>query len=167
MTVSFEFAPEFLDQEGIPLSVHDLKYGVERGWLRAPALIAWAVREVGRGHDDPVLLEVASLLRDQVDELPDVLAQVDAPDHPPRDSARKWLYLLLKAAYDRRQDLEDPLGVVEQIYADFDYPPAVASFVRYMPLGPGVQPGEAGLFDRWADFLETEHAVLRGDQTSP
>jgi hypothetical protein len=94
------------------------------------------VREVERGDEDPLLLEVGSLLRDDVDELPGVLARLDSPDHihDPRESARMWLYLQLKAAYERRRGLDDPLGAVEQIYADFEYPPAVERCVRYMPL---------------------------------
>ncbi len=168
MTIAFELGPEFFDREDVPLSVDDLKYGFERGWLRPSTVIDRAVREIERGDDDPVLLEVASLLRDDVDELPDVLAQLDSPDHvhDPRESARKWLYLQLKAAYDRRQDLDDSLGVVEQIYADFDYPPTVEGFVRYMPLPPGDEPGEAALVERWAAFLRGERDALRADDAT-
>jgi hypothetical protein len=163
MTISFEVGPEFLGREDIPLSVDDLKFGFDRGWLGASTVIDWAVHEVEGGDADPVLFEVASLLRDDVDELSDVLARLDSPDHiyDPRESARKWLYLQMKAAYDRRQDLEDPLGVVEEIYADFEYPPTVEGFVRYMPLGPRDEPGDAALVDRWADFLRDEHDALR------
>jgi hypothetical protein len=143
MTISFELGPEFLDREDVPLSVDDLKFGFERGWLRASTVIDWAVHEVERGDEDPALFEVASLRRGDVDELPDVLPRLDSPDHihDPRELARKWLYLQMKAAYDRRQDLDDPLGVGEEIYADFDYPPTVEGFVRYVPLRPGDEPG--------------------------
>lgn len=165
MTLLFELGPDFVDREGIPLSVDDLKYGFERGWLRATTVIDQAVREVKRGSDDSFLLEVASLLRDDVDRLPDLLAQLDSPDHihDPRESARKGLYLQLKAAYDRRQALRDALGVVEQIYADFEYPPAIEDFVRYMPLRSGDQPGEAALLERWAAFLEREYDALHAE----
>jgi hypothetical protein len=162
MTIAFELGLEFLEREGVRLSADDLKFGFEHGWLRAATLIDWAVREVEGGDDDAVMLDVASLLRDGVDELPGVLAQLDSPDHihDPRESARKWLYLQLKAAYDRRQDLGDPLAVVEEIYADFDYPPTVEGFVRYMPLRAGDESGEAALVERWAAFLRDEHDAL-------
>lgn len=163
MTISFELGREFLDREDIALSVDDLKCGFENGWLRGSTVIEWAVREVVRGDDDPVLLEVASLLRDDIDRLPDVLAQLDSPDHihDPRESARRWLYLQLRGAFDRRHDLKDPLGVVEQIYADFDYPPAIEGFVRYMPLRPGdMAAGEDVLIQRWAAFLRAEREEL-------
>jgi hypothetical protein len=162
MTVSFELGPEFFERRDVPLSVDDLRYGFERGWLRAATVIDLAVHEVERGSDEPLLLEVASLLRDDVDDLPDVLAQLDSPDHihDPRESARKWLYLELQAAYDQREDLDDPLGVVKQVYADFDYPPSVEDFVRYMPLRPGDEAGEAALIERWGQFLRSERDAL-------
>jgi hypothetical protein len=53
--------------------------------------------------------------------------------------------------------------VVEQIYADFDYPPAVEGFVRYMPLRPGDEPGEAALVERWAAFLRSEGDALQAE----
>ena len=163
MTVTFELGTDFLAREGIQLLVDDLKYGFEHGFLRALTVVDAAVLGVDRGDDDPVLMQVASLLRDDIDELPETLAQLESPDHihDPRESARKWLYLQLKAAYDRRQDLDDALGVVEEIYADFDYPPSIQGFVRYMPLQPGEESGEAALFERWANFLRSEHDTLR------
>ncbi len=71
-------------------------------------------------------MALGSLLRDEVGRVPDVLELLDDPErvHDPRESARKWLYLQLKAAYDERERLSDPLGVVEEIYADFDCPPS-------------------------------------------
>ena len=38
-----------------------------------------------------------------------------------------------KAHILNRKNLVDPLGLVEQVYADFDYPDFMAEFVRYMP----------------------------------
>ncbi len=162
MTIVFELGPDFFRWEDIPLSVDDLKYGFEHGMISATTAIDLAVREVERGDVDPVLPEVASLLRDDADELPDVLAQLDAPGraNDPGLSARRWLYLQLRAAYDRRRDLADPLGVVEELYADFDYPPRIEGFVRYMPLRADNEPGEAALFDRWAAYLDTERDAL-------
>jgi hypothetical protein len=167
MTIAFELGVEFLEREGVRLSADDVKWGFEQGWLRASTVIDWAVREVNDGDDDAFMLEIASLLRADVDELPGVFAQLDSPDHihDPRESARRWLYLQLKAAYERRHDLSDPLGVVEEIYADFDYPPTIEHFVRYMPLQPGDEPGEAALVERWASFLRDEHDALKADRS--
>ncbi len=34
---------------------------------------------------------------------------------------------------ENRETVEDPFAVVEELYADFDYPEEIAGFVRYMP----------------------------------
>jgi hypothetical protein len=162
MSVILELDPGFLIAEGIPLEAEDLRYGLERSFIKEWTVIDLAVDAVRRGASDPVLLELAVLLRDEVERVTDVLAALDDPEriHDPRESVRKWLYLQLKAAYSQRMRLSDPLGVVEQIYADFDYPPAVAPFVRYMPFQPGDESGDAALIQRWADFLARERQVL-------
>lgn len=163
MTVVLELGSEFILAEDLPLLAEDLRYGLERGYLKASAVIDLAVEEVRRGSTDPVLLDLAALLRDEVDRVPAVLTALEDPEriHDPRESARKWLYLQLKAAYVDRDKLSDPLGIVEHLYADFDYPPTIESFVRYMPLAPGEAAGEPALISRWSDFLAREHAAMR------
>jgi hypothetical protein len=160
--ITFELTAEAVVQEGVPLLAEDLRYGLEHGFLSGATVVSLATYAVRRGADDPVLQDLAALLRDEQDRVPAVLSVLDDPErfHDPRDSARKWLYLELAAAYHDRIRLSDPLGIVEQIYADFDYPPAVARFVRYMPLQPGDQPGEEALMQRWRDYLDLERKGL-------
>ena len=51
-----------------------------------------------------------------------------------------WLYAILTWVYEHRDKLPDPLGIVEELYADFDYPPEISSFVRYMPPSDNYEP---------------------------
>ncbi|HEV8421134.1 MAG TPA: DUF2247 family protein [Actinomycetota bacterium] len=163
MMISFELSLEFLNRQGIPLSVEDVRYGFERGWLRPQTVIEWAVHQVEKNESDPIVIDIASLLMDEIDRVPAALDQLDSPDriHDPRSSSRKWLYLQLRAAYEKRRDLADPLGVVETIYSDFDYPQTLEGFVRYMPLRPGDDPGEVALLQRWAAYLKAEQEALK------
>lgn len=46
---------------------------------------------------------------------------------------KKWMYVALKWLFENRRKIEDALGLVELVYADFDYPAEIESFVRYMP----------------------------------
>jgi hypothetical protein len=163
--ITLELGPEFLVAEKIPLGAEDLRYGLARGFLKAATAVDLAVHDVRRSAEDPILQELAALLRDEMDRVLEVLSALDDPErvHDPRESARKWLYLQLKAAFIDRIRLSDPLGIVEQIYADFDYPPAIASFVRYMPVRPGDASGVEALMQRWQDFLDSEHEAL-GDR---
>ncbi len=143
MSVTFEVSAGFVLAEEVAMTAEDLGYGFERGFLKPTDVIVLAAHEMGCGADDDVLVALGSLLRDEHGRVPEVLELLDDPArvHDPRESARKWLYLQLKAAYDERERLKDPLSAVEEIYADFDYPSAVAPFVRYMPLRPGDEPG--------------------------
>lgn len=108
------------------------------------------------------MLELAQLHGSDIAGIRDSLRAVDPEDAQmtPPQSVRKWTYLELKAAYEIRSHLDDPLGLVEQIYADFDYPPAVAGFVRYMPPPAGAAVGESALYDRWGQYLGREAADL-------
>jgi hypothetical protein len=168
VSATFEVSAAFVLAEEVAMTAEDLGYGFERGFLKPADVIALAAHEMGCGADDDVLVALGSLLRDEDGRVPEVLELLDDPErvHDPRESARKWLYLQLKAAYDERERLNDPLRVVEEIYAEFDYPPAVAPFVRYMPLRPGDEPGVGPLMARWADYLAREGVALRGRSAS-
>ena len=70
------------------------------------------------------------------------------------------MYLILRWVLEHRERFEDPLGVAEQIYADFDYPPELESMIRYMPASGGYDPrahtlaeNEARLYEAWAQFV--------------
>lgn len=76
--------------------------------------------------------------------------------------SRRWLVAFLTDLYDKRDAIADPLGEVERIYADFDYPESVESFVRYMPASDGYDPAAhsheqnvARLFENWKRFLDS------------
>ncbi|MFI8718219.1 DUF2247 family protein [Stenotrophomonas sp. NPDC077464] len=81
--------------------------------------------------------------------------------------ARKWLVAMLGNLYEKRDTLADPLGEVERIYADFDYPECMESFVRYMPPADGYVPEShshdqniARLFTNWQAFVSEARRVL-------
>lgn len=65
--------------------------------------------------------------------------------------------LVLAWIYENREGVADPLGIVEEIYADFDYPGEVAPFVRYMPMsGPDLcsrEKNEERMYGNWKAYL--------------
>jgi len=167
--MKLELDHDFLTASGLLFDVDDLRLGLSLGLISPPTAVALAGDAVGRGATDPSVVEVATLQPDDVVGVRVALRAVDpdAADLYPPASARRWVFLELKAAYELRDRLADPLGVVEQIYADFDYPPAVAAFVRYMPPPPESPTGEASLLERWAQFLADEATDLaRGGSQS-
>ena len=158
----FEVDMAFLEDERLPMSLYDIRYGFDHGWLTPETVIDWATRELTQGDDDPIVVRLGCLLRDEAGEVGEVLCQLESPEHihDPRDSARLWLYVQLKAAYVSRTEFDDPLEIVELIHAAFDYPSTIARFVRHAALRPGDELGIKGLMDRWAQFLSREHIAL-------
>lgn len=77
------------------------------------------------------------------------------------DSKKKWLFIALKWIFENMGDFLDPLGMVELIYEDFDFPFEIENFVRYMPPQDGYKPAEHTtqqnvdrLFCNWQSYLE-------------
>ena len=46
---------------------------------------------------------------------------------------KKWLCLILAWLYERRVEVDDPFSIINEIYADFDYPEEIKGFASYMP----------------------------------
>lgn len=74
------------------------------------------------------------------------------------DIKDRWLYLILKWLYGKRNDIENVIEIVEEIYELFNYPNSITSFVRYMPSETGdlgsLELNRERLFKNWANYLE-------------
>jgi hypothetical protein len=97
-----------------------------------------------RSKQDPILATVISLAERE-------------PNANKDRAAETWLCILLAWLFENRRSVDDPLGLVEEIYADFEYPKKVAAFVRYMPsdeppLGTKEQ-NEERLIRKWGEFV--------------
>jgi hypothetical protein len=149
----------------VDLTWADVAWGFQHGWLDAASVVECAVAQLA-GDDDasPTVVELAGLTRSDLTEVPFLLAKVvgAAGTEANPDSERKWLYLVLAWLYDRRAELSDPLGVVEQLYADFGYPAELRGFVRYMPPEGHYEPQAhthaeniARLFSKWKEYLDS------------
>jgi hypothetical protein len=146
-------------EAGVVLTAEDAALGYRRGWLRAPEVVRWAEDALARGEDDASVIALAGLGAAELGEVGERLDDL-VPDAY-AGSSEVWLYLVLLAVYGSRGRIDDPLGVVEQVYADFEYPEAIAPLVRYMPAPPGAPLGEAALLDQWKDWLDQERTVRR------
>lgn len=149
--------------ELVNLNFHDILFGVENGYLPYQTAIEHAKDELE--HDDSkAVLELASLslapeevkfphsIHPFIDELANSISEDER-----NQSINKLLFIVLKWLYEHKENYEDPLMVVEVIYADFGYPKSMIPFVRYMPMsGPDI-------FAKWKDFLDEQgkHFLLK------
>jgi hypothetical protein len=153
-----EIPYEFISQR-VELDWMEIKFGLDHKLLKPNAAIEKATEQLCGADPAPKeVVELASLAESEpVADLVSRLARVETPSED-QDVKAKWLYLVLAWLFEHRESLVDPLGIVERVYSDFDYPKEIASFVRYMPMeGPDLEnyeQNEARLFDRWKAYLD-------------
>jgi hypothetical protein len=150
---------EFIRQR-VRLGWNEIEFGIEHGLISPKVAIDRATEQLCSDETSPKeAVEMASLTEgESVAGLVSRLAQAEPP--PPGERVKeKWLYIVLAWLFENRETLVDPLGVVEEVYSDFDYPREVASFVRYMPMvGPNLgnrEQNEARMFEYWKAYLDT------------
>lgn len=80
----------------------------------------------------------------------------------------KWLYVILSWLWNNRINFEDPLSEVENIYADFDYPVQIESFIKYIPPTDGYDPSLYSymknidrLMKSWESYLQKFDAIFK------
>jgi hypothetical protein len=146
------------------LTWREVEFGLQNGWLTDEAAIDIAISHVTASDDSPDVVELASVLPHERCKVPEIVRRLTK--RGPECSKDKWLFLLLAWLYEHRDDIEEPLGGVEELYADFDYPEEMASFVRYMPPQDPSRVGESYLFDAWRRYLDVaghNYAPNQGD----
>src|SRR5262245_29014704 len=148
----------------IPMTWRDVLFGLEQELLdpSAPADFAWE-QLTGQQDFEPELVDLARLEKWAPSRwLVETLARREQ-GQAPEETQRKWLYLVLAWFFEHRDEIADPLGRVELVYADFGYPAEIESFVGYMPsdapnLGP--EQNKARLFAKWNVHLEECRAAF-------
>jgi hypothetical protein len=156
---------EFVESHLGRPSWQEVLFGLEQQLLAPEAPSQLAVEELERAEGSPALIELAAgEPGNNTEGHVARLAEAERPE-PPDHVSRKWLYLTLAWLYEQRTNFDDPLEMVEMVYADFGYPERVAHFVRYMPsrderqLGT-VEQNRDRLISKWKQFLVGERAAL-------
>jgi hypothetical protein len=141
----------------------ELTYGYRLGWIAPAVAVELALAGLGVFADASAAYEeLALLLSDRLDEVPQLIDELARAAEQVGDEARVWLFLALCWVYENRETFTDPLAVVEQLYADFEYPEETEGFVRFLPVPEGVPTGVAAVHGRWAQYLEKTAAEYRG-----
>jgi hypothetical protein len=146
----------------------DVLYGIENGFISSNDAVKIAIERVSQNDDaNETEVELAGLLRSEVELRGLEIVRELSTEKCDVDAKSIWLYLLLAWLFDHKAECDDPLRIVEQIYADFDYPEEISAFVRYMPPQDGYRPQDHSLeenrerlFGLWHEYLTT-HQPLR------
>ncbi len=144
------------------LNWRDLLYGYRHRFLGWQQVVDFATKQTA--NDNPIVFDLACVTKDgtwQVGDLLDKLANQEG-EADEQETKDKWLFLVLSWLYDNRRKFEDPLGVVEEIFSDFDYPVRLKTFIRFIPPKknePVASSHEAAievLMSRWREYLHQE-----------
>jgi hypothetical protein len=145
-------------------------------WAYKLGLIGWrTLKEFAQAAlqstpEDDELLQLASVRKEDASKAEGLARQLASrgPELDETTAQKKWLYLLLKRLYENRSSVADPFGLVEHVYADFEYPQELEGFVRWMPATEAVstlEEGAARMDRKWRTYLE-ECASKFGTQMS-
>lgn len=110
----------------------EILFGLEQELLSRDAPVDFAT-ELLAGDPPAEVMDLALL---EKYESPTALVQKLAENEPEMSLAAirsKWLFLVLAWLWEHRNAESNPLRKVEEVYADFGYPPEIKDFVAYMP----------------------------------
>lgn len=152
-----------------PLTWRDIEYGYSRQLLGWRTVTDIAAERVKHGSVNPLELELAGVGKDTDWKVGDLVRRL-ADNEPPQHEcgiAEKWLFIALKWLYDNKGEFENPLREVEELYAEFDYPSAIAQFVGFLPPTDGYRPdlhtpeeNAQRLYNLWAAYLRSRAKSL-------
>ncbi|MHC1723769.1 MAG: DUF2247 family protein [Aminipila sp.] len=142
----------------------DIHYGIERKYLQPKAAIEHAMKLISESDEyDEKTLELASLSFEEsifplLDQIVETLTESNI-----EELNDKWLFLILKWVYEHKEELNDPLTIVEYVYSDFDAPNQISNLIRYNPTDePNLgskELNEARMIEKWKKFIEQQKEI--------
>jgi len=155
---------QFLTQLAVQFNWSDVLFGLNRGLIRRQIAIDRATSHVSAGSNSAEELELA-IMHDS-DDVQRVVVQLASLEHASDElsSEHKWALILLAWIEVNLATINDPLSVIEEVYADFGYPRELSPFVRYMPSD---KPDRGSVSLNEARMLEELHAFVSSTLLRP
>ncbi|WP_296263769.1 DUF2247 family protein [Pseudomonas sp. UBA6562] len=147
------------------LSWKDIEYGLKNDFMTAKEVVEYTVRKLSsessaehytlaclEGEDEFHVQESVSCLAGR-----ELSGEVG--------SERVWVYLVFLWVFVNKDKFQDPLAVIEELYADFDYPDFIAPAVRYMPAEDSSLQGDDQLLVKLSNILDVYGRELRSNRS--
>lgn len=144
----------------------EVLWGIEHQWADWTCAVALATARLADGDvETKELIELAGISarewRDAHDLVQKLASAEQAESPATEESPKVWLFLILQWLYEQRDQYADPLTEVEELYADFGYPPEIESFVRYMPSSGGYDPKKHSAAENQSRMIRAWESYLR------
>jgi hypothetical protein len=156
-------------REYVFLSWRDALWGYEHQLICWSDIVAMAEDRLSLVPDNSTELELAFLGKSDTQQIGELLRDLsnNEPDDGGNLTDKKWLFLVLAWLFKNKEAVADPLAEVASIYADFNYPTEIESFVNYMPVTDGYDPSnhsieenKARLYSKWEEYLSKTKRTL-------
>jgi len=166
ITLTYEFVERSVD-----FNWCDILLAIESRYILYEVAKKYASVEL-EWNDSSDVLELAILTDNELERPHLIHPYLDrlAEEVSEQDKAKakhKILYLALKWTFENKKFFEDPLRVVEFIFADFNYPRIIAHFVRYMPMIESdlgsTELNVAKLLSKWESYLDEQEQLYKKD----
>ncbi|MEM9067630.1 MAG: DUF2247 family protein, partial [Myxococcota bacterium] len=103
-------------------SWREVRFGIDKGVFTPSESIGLAIERLGKGDNRNLVVDLACQSpNDPVRTLVEQLAEVEALVEK-TELCRTRAFLVFAWVFEHRSDFEDPLGLAELVYAEFDYP---------------------------------------------
>lgn len=133
----------------IDLDWSQVIFAVSKKWFDKSAAVDYALEKLDSGAYSTDELDLAGTDWGANFEIEYILRKLSRI-HTAEIDQEKWMKILLAWLYENRDLIEDPLGEVEEIYEDFEYPDLISTLVRYLPYeGP-----PEDMMELWKKFLD-------------
>ena len=158
----FPMPADFINEK-VTLSWCDTKWAYENNLLTSEIPIKKAENIVSTGSYTKAELELSFLIPTESNDITPFINELcpNFKEDEYENISQKWLYVILSWLWINRASFEDPLGEVERIYTDFDYPAEIDNFIKYMPPTDGYDPSLYSyaeninrLMKNWENYLQ-------------
>ncbi|MBS3047339.1 DUF2247 family protein [Enterobacter mori] len=160
---------EFIEDKA-KLSWCDIKWAYEHNLITASIPVRKAEKKVLAGNYSDAELNLSFLSPKQPENIMSCL-NIICSEEGGGDwlkIKRKWLFITLSWLWNNRESFSEPLGEVESVYSDFDYPVEMESFIKYFPPSDGYDPSIhtyeeniERLMRNWEFYLKKESAIFK------
>ena len=164
-----------IDIKSFPIDWSILCYGIENDLIATETAIDYTSVYLANNQDEsnPDIIDLLVLEDLQKDKVLNLLKRI-CPTNLSDNSRKKILrYLILDTARNNLCEVKALLEFVEKVYADFDYPSDMNSFITYMPITDGYNsslhtPEENlnRLLNNFDKFMINELSWIKNNHTS-
>ena len=148
------------------LSWREIEWAVDKGILGWRSVVDLARLRLDPDESDTAILELAYLTKADASCAGEIVRRLACCEEEPTvvsKPEKKWLFVVLRSLYNRRDQVADPFEMIEIIYGEFDYPEEIAGLVRWMPISTPPMRGET-IEDKWCSYLvRAERQLLDGE----